>query len=598
MDCELPFNLQMRILANSDSTSFKIERSRLNARPGGVGLRRPFFTSRWLAVLALALTLFADGTLQAADPGSEALVVYNTRVPESKAIAEHYASVRHVPADQVIGLSLTRDEDIKRTEFRDDFQKPLAKMIAQKELWRIGSTIVQMATNHQTRVEWKPLESRIRYLVLCYGVPLRIPDDPDFKERGSENVAEPMRRNGAAVDNELALLPLLDEHLPAFGPIGNREFRATNSWRLHPTNGILMVARLDGPNPDIAMHLVDKAVEAETNGLWGRAYFDLRNTPDPNYKIGDEWIRTASEVCRRLGFETIVDTNYGTFPASFPMSQIALYMGWYAQDVCGPFAQPTVEFMPGAFAYHLHSYSASSLRNTNRSWAGPLLLKGATITMGCVAEPYLPGTPDVAIFADRFVRGGFSFGEAAYACQAVLSWQTTVVGDPLYRPFAWDPDQLHKELTQRHSKYLQWSFLRLVNLNMAMGRSAGDAISLLESLPITKQSAILSEKVGDLYNKQGKPSSCVQAWSQALKLEPTPQQRVRITLELGAKLATLAREPEAYEDYQALLDKVPDYPERIALLKRLLPLAEKLKKTSDAQQYRAEIDRLSPAASK
>jgi len=32
-----------------------------------------------------------------------------------------------------------------------------------------------------------------------------------------------------------------------------------------------------------------------------------------------------------------------------------------------------------------------------------------------------------------------TFGEAAWAAQPVLSWQTTVVGDPLYRPFAKEP---------------------------------------------------------------------------------------------------------------------------------------------------------------
>ncbi len=124
----------------------------------------------------------------------------------------------------------------------------------------------------------------------------------------------------------------------------------------------------------------------------------LRNITDPAYKLGDDWIRAAAEICRRAGFETVVDENPGTFPAGFPMSQIALYLGWYDANASGPFAQPTVEFMPGAFAYHLHSYSAGTLRSTSQYWVGPLLAKGATITMGCVAEPYLSGTPDVADF--------------------------------------------------------------------------------------------------------------------------------------------------------------------------------------------------------
>ena len=51
------------------------------------------------------------------------------------------------------------------------------------------------------------------------------------------------------------------------------------------------------------------------------------------------------------------------------MSQIAIYAGWYDGDVSGPFTLPKVEFMPGAFAYHLHSFSADTLRSETSHWA-------------------------------------------------------------------------------------------------------------------------------------------------------------------------------------------------------------------------------------
>jgi len=78
-----------------------------------------------------------------------------------------------------------------------------------------------------------------------------------------------------------------------------------------------MVTRLDGPSAEIARGLVDKAIEAETDGLWGRAYFDLRGVTDPGYKPGDDWIRAASEICQRLGFETVVDEKPRHFLRSF-----------------------------------------------------------------------------------------------------------------------------------------------------------------------------------------------------------------------------------------------------------------------------------------
>ena len=237
----------------------------------------------------------------AANPGDEVIIVYNTRVPESKGVADYYAERRLVPASQIFGFALSTNEDMSRAEFRDDLQKPLAQTLKKQKLWQIGPTIVPATTNHPGRVEWKPVESKIRYAVLCYGVPLRIDKDPNFKEEGMEKLRPELRRDEAAVDSELALLPLIEEKLPLAGPLRNPVYTTTNAAMLHPTNGVLLVTRLDGPTPAIARGLVDKALQAEADGLWGRAYFDLRNITDPGYKLGDDWIRGAAEICRRAG---------------------------------------------------------------------------------------------------------------------------------------------------------------------------------------------------------------------------------------------------------------------------------------------------------
>jgi len=548
----------------------------------------------WLGILACSGAWAA----RAAGPGDEVIIVYNTRVPESKGVADYYAEKRHVPAGQVYGFPMSTNEDMSRAEYRSALAEPLAQKLKEQKLWEIGPRIISATTNQAGRVEWKPVASRIRYAVLCYGVPLRIQRDPLLKEDVMPGLRPELRRDEAAVDNELAWLPLGEEKPPLFGPLRNPVYTATNAAMLHPTNGVLLVARLDGPTPAIARGLVDKALQAEADGLWGRAYFDVRNTTDPGYKSGDDWIRGASEICKRLGFETEVDENARTFSAGFPMSQIAFYLGWYDEHVSGPFAQPEVEFMPGAFAYHLHSTSAATLRAPNRHWAGPLLAKGATITMGSVVEPYLSGTPDLAVFTARLIYQGFTFGEAAYAGQSVLSWQTTVVGDPLYQPFAMDPDSRHRDLQSRGSKLVEWSWLRLVDLNLAVGKAMRDVVALLEQVETTRQSAVLTEKLGDLYGAQGKPSSAVHAYRQALQLAPSPQQKVRLLLTLGERLLALDRAPEAYEDYQRLLQDFPNYPDKIAIYKKLLPLALKLDKKEDAEKYQAEITRLSPAPPK
>ena len=547
-----------------------------------------------LLILLVTLACTDGSPARAANPGDEVIIVYNTRMPESKGVADYYAARRHVPTSQIFGFALSTNEDMSRIEFRDALQNPLAQKLKKQKLWQIGPTIVHTTTNQPGRVEWKVVESKIRYALLCYGVPLRIDSDPNLKEEGTEKLRPEMRRDEAAVDSELALLPLIEEKLPLAGPLHNPVYTSTNSAMFHPTNGVLLVARLDGPTAGIARGLVDKALQAEADGLWGRAYFDLRNITDPGYKLGDNWIRGAADICRRLGIETLVDENPGTFPAGFPMSNIALYMGWYDGSVSGPFAQPTVEFMPGAFAYHLHSYSAATLRSTSQNWVGPLLAKGATITMGCVAEPYLSGTPDLGVFTARLLFHRFTFGEAAYAAQTGLSWQTTVVGDPLYRPFGKNPDQLHQELVSSGSKLAEWSWLRLADLNLAVGKPMAEVVSLLEQLETTRHSAVLTEKLGDLYAAQGKPSSAVYTYAQALTLDPSPQQRARLRLTLGEKLLALDRQQDAYEDYQKLLREFTDYPDKLTIYRKLLPLALKLDKKVDAAQYEVEINHLSP----
>jgi uncharacterized protein (TIGR03790 family) len=525
--------------------------------------------------------VFALAPLFVRAGGDEVVVIYNNRMPGSKLVADHYAQMRQVPEAQVYGLDLPITEEMTRAEFENALQFPLASRLVVDKLWRFGS-VTNAATNGQpARVNHPVVESKIRYAVLCYGVPLKIAADPNLREPGRENARPEMLRNEAAVDSELAWLPLVKMNVPLSGPLPNWVYGTTNTALLHPTNGILLVARLDGPSVEIARGLVDKALAAEHDGLWGRAYFDARGLDKTNsYYVGDEWILNAGEICRQLGFETTVDKNPATFPADFPMSQIAIYCGWYDENVSGPFTLPKVEFMPGAFAYHLHSFSAATLRSPNQFWVGPLLAKGATCTMGCVNEPYLPCTPNVYAFLARLIAGGFTFGEAAWAAQPVLSWQITVVGDPLYRPFGREPSVLHAEFARTHNPLIEWSYLRIVDLGLVHGTPAAQLAAFLETIPATTNSAVLTEKLADLYEMQGKPSSAIETYQRALTRNPSPEQRIRIRLALGEKLLAQNREADAIENYKQLLKESPDYPGKQSIEARLAALEQKLTGTN------------------
>jgi uncharacterized protein (TIGR03790 family) len=505
-----------------------------------------------LALAASALKCFAGG--------DEVIVIYNANLPASREVADYYAQRRNVPTNQIFGFNITTNLEMSREDFRLNLQQPLAKELEARDLWHIRSQVIPQSPDQPAHIEWHVRDSKIRYAVLCYGVPLRIAQDNSLKEAGMENAGPEFQRNEAAVESELAVLPRIQDHPPLTGTIINHSYGATNAASMGPTNDILMVTRLDGPSAAIAKGLVDKAIQAETDGMWGRAYFDTRGIETPGLKLGDEWIGGAAEICRRLGFETVVDTNSGTFPASFPMSQIAIYCGWYDEHASGPFTLSNVEFMPGAFAYHLHSFNAVDIRDASTRWVGPFLAKGVTITMGSVAEPYLTGTPNVAMFCSDLIYGGYSFGEAAYASSGWLSWQTTVIGDPLYRPFGTSADKLHADLVQRHSKLVEWSYLRLLNLNQVAGhRPVSQLVAMLEQIPALNQSAVLMEKLADYYAAQGKPESAIDTYERALNLDPSPQQRIRIRLALGEKLAAANRAQDAIADYEKLLAETPNY---------------------------------------
>ncbi len=339
-------------------------------------------------ILLLLLAVGWVPLLARAEGGNQVVVLYNSTIPASRMVAEHYAAMRQVPPGQIFSFALTTNEVMTRADFKEFLQLRLALDLEEHGLWKFGKVIVGANGHQPGHLEMRVVTTKIRYAVLCWGMPLKIAEDDSSEAPGATAHNVDLSRNEAAVDSELAWLPLVQNPEPLRGELINHSYGCTNPAALSPTNGILLVTRLDGPTPQIANQLVDKAMAAESNGLWGRAYFDARGLkPGDQFYPGDEWILNAAKICRLRGFDVETDTNEETFPASYPMSQIAIYAGWYASDACGPFALPKIEFMPGAFAYHLHSFSASTLRSTTQNWCGPLLAKGATCTMGCVYDP-------------------------------------------------------------------------------------------------------------------------------------------------------------------------------------------------------------------
>ncbi len=544
---------------------------------------------RWL----LLLLAVAPGPAGRAG-GEEVAVVYNLDGgPDSQRIATHYARRRNVPTNQVIGLHLPTGEAFSRKEYEERLARPLLDQFQDRGLILFQSRIIPVSEGQACRVVREPVASRIRYTVLCYGVPNRILEDKTGSRAGLDLKAHPELRTEAAVDSELALLPWCERPIPIEGVIKNPFARAEAPGEIGPAGGVLMVTRLDGPSAAIALRLVDLALAAETNGLNGRAYFDLRGLTNGPYASGDEWLRQAADAARRQGYEMVVDQRPGTFTAGTPLSALALYAGWYDSAPTGPFKLGRAEFAPGAIAYHLYSYSARSLRTTN-TWVGGLLDQGAAVTIGYVNEPYLEYTVDVGVWYRLMLEKGATFGEAAYAALPALSWQATVIGDPLYRPGGRRLLQLDEELARRRDPAQAWIRLRRLNQQLVHGLAPGPAAAGLQADSLTATSAVLTEKLAALREEGADLAGALAATDAALALQPSPRQRERLELDRARRLAVLKRAPEAVEALEQFLRDHPDYPEPLPLLRQIVSLARPIGRNASLERAQTEIDRLTP----
>jgi uncharacterized protein (TIGR03790 family) len=354
------------------------------------------------------------------------VVLANRDDPDSLRIARHYAEVRGVPAANVIALPMPQTETVSWPEFVRSVWQPLQDELVQRS-WLDAIRMKLVDEVGRTKMAFSG--HRISYLVVCRGVPLRIAHDPAlYRATPLSTRHVQLRTNAGAVDSELSLLAQTDYEINGF--VENPLFGDDR-----PLEGdlsrVIKVSRLDGPGAEDALRLVDRAVEAERRGLIGRAYVDIGG----NHPDGDVWFESAARQLSELGFDLDVDRAPTTFPATARFDAPVLYFGWYAGNVDGPFTLPGFRFPPGAIAVHIHSYSATTLREADARWTGPLIARGVTATVGNVYEPYLAflHRPDLLL---RALARGDTWGDAAAYALPVLSWQSVAIGDPLYRPFS------------------------------------------------------------------------------------------------------------------------------------------------------------------
>ncbi len=354
-----------------------------------------------------------------------AIVIYNTESPESKSVASHYIKERKIPVENLIGLKLSLEDSITMTQFKKELKTPLRKKIEERKLWEKDTS-------------GNVISSKFDVIVTTFGMPYKIsatsvPAGTDAEGNPTpEKKRTHLETDASSVDSELTLLHMgqYPHEKPLNNPFFKKEYKPLKRGQL----SFFLVGRIDAPSSQDCIRMIDDAIQIEKRGLKGMCYID-KAIKEGGYIMGDQWLDSIIKDNKEKGIMTVVEETKDVFVTNYPMTDAALYYGWYSHQFSGPFLNPKFTLPKGSVAVHIHSFSASDLRSPRKRWCGPILASGAAATLGNVHEPLLHLTAHLDHFHHQLLAGK-TLIESAWTATPSISWQNVVLGDPFYRPFA------------------------------------------------------------------------------------------------------------------------------------------------------------------
>jgi len=235
----------------------------------------------------------------------------------------------------------------------------------------------------------------------------------------------------ASVDSELALVLWPDVRLQ--GWVGNPLYWRRRRSKSSDRPRLLMTARIDGPSAADAMRIIKASAQTESVGLKGNFYIDAGG--GPSLAFNDNFGKLHGLVKRQTGLNSVLDTATTVFQTG-SCPKAALYVGWYSLRKY----VPAFSWSPGAVGWHHASYEAIGLRDpAAQTWCPKMIQNGVAATLGAVAEPLLGALPLPQDFFALLMTGKYTLAECYWRTIPSASWRLTLVGDPLYTPFAVNP---------------------------------------------------------------------------------------------------------------------------------------------------------------
>ena len=394
----------------------------------------------------VAFILLYCATAEALEP-DEILVVVNGDIEQSVQLGQYYCQRRNVPEKNILQLSLgkTLTDSISREDYGTKIAEPVRKRLAEEEsgkplkcLLMTYGTPYKVGPRGQLKDSNEQL-SKLRATVKEYEIKLSGTTEPHEQNRIKKDIAGAQseidwisgKETDAGVDSELSMVKSGPYELYRWQP--NQLYQFSH----YPADLVttIMVSRLDGPTPQIARGLIDKAISAERTGLHGVVYIDSRGIADDkkpgSFGNFDQQVRDTAMLFRFLTkLEVKEERTEKLFePNSCPRT--AIYCGWYSLKKY----VDSFDFVDGAIGYHIASFEAIDIHDANSTeWCPAMLMHGVTATLGPVAEPYLHTFPKPNDFFLELLHGK-CLVEAFYLAEPFCSWQIILIGDPLYTPF-------------------------------------------------------------------------------------------------------------------------------------------------------------------
>jgi len=508
------------------------------------------------------------------------VILANADAPGSTEVARYYAEKRSIPEANIVALPMPREETISLRSFVEAIFNPLRNTLAEHGWIDVAE---RRGTGPYGREALRIRSHRIAYLVVCRGVPVRFKNDPSKIDPETSQLPKQFQTNRAAVDSELALLAAPLQRM--VGPIPN-----PLQGKLRPPEDALAqlvrVSRLDGPTHADAKALVDRALEGERVGLAGRGYFDVGG----RHPKGDKWIRKAAKLAREAHFDVAVEDTEAEMNGADRVDAPAIYMGWYRNRPQGPWANDRLNVPAGAIGFHLHSFSAKTIRSPDRGWVGPLVDRGFAVTVGNVYEPYLEFTHRPDQFLEALLEGR-TWGEAVYYSLPALSWQNLAIGDPLYRPAQTDlRAQLAMEEKPPHYAY---AVIRRMNELRAQGESeravaeGRERFAEAPSLP-------LAYELARLYAEQGGTREAREVLGMVRHIARFAWDELMLARDAARLIRELGDAKWAYDVYAQLVEARERMakPARIQVLREAAEVARGIGRDSKARAWRTEAGEL------